>query len=346
MPAVKVLFSTVVRGASEASGEIVRLDWETKRVEAVRVLRRADAASDPNPRGGKRGARGIAVVDGEVIVAEYDSLGVYDPMLERRRDLSHPMMSGVHELHAPDPGTLWLSSTNIDAAVELDLASGEPRRVLWPRESPALQGALGLVPSDVDPSADHRARALSLRHKEDPHHLHLNAVATLDGQPHALLSKVGAVVNLEREEVLLEDHGTLGEGDRGLQGTHNLLFDERDGSAFVNQTYQRNVRVYDVERRKLRAAIDLLRFPWVQRMARRHDRRYWLKRRIRRRLGKGSPNKPLFLRGMDRTGRLLFVGVSPASILCIDLEADRMVDVYQHSTDLRACVHGLKVLPD
>ena len=45
---------------------------------------------------------------------------------------------------------------------------------------------------------------------------------------------------------------------------------------------------------------------------------------------------------MSWTNRL-FVGYSPAAIVSIDLETGEMIDGYQHSTDVRECVHGLRV---
>ena len=40
----------------------------------------------------------------------------------------------------------------------------------------------------------------------------------------------------------------------------------------------------------------------------------------------------------------VFVGVSPASILCINRQNGKLLDVYQFSNDIHVCLHGLKVL--
>ena len=46
----------------------------------------------------------------------------------------------------------------------------------------------------------------------------------------------------------------------------------------------------------------------------------------------------------DRHGDLLFVGLSPASIACINWRTGEFVDGFQFVRDPRACVHGLAVI--
>ena len=58
------------------------------------------------------------------------------------------------------------------------------------------------------------------------------------------------------------------------------------------------------------------------------------------------PPRPLFVRGLDRLGDLLFVGVSPATILCIDEHQGKLVDAYSYSQDVGVCIHGLRVVGD
>ena len=139
-----VYFSTVVRSApSDRGGELVWLDWETKRVKAsVPIAATNPVLVDPNPRGNSRGGRGIAVIDDEVWVASYHSLRVFDRELTPRRDLSHPLMVGLHEIFPTDRGSVWVTSTAIDTALEIDVASDEARRDIWPRESRGLPGPL------------------------------------------------------------------------------------------------------------------------------------------------------------------------------------------------------------
>ena len=41
-------------------------------------------------------------------------------------------------------------------------------------------------------------------------------------------------------------------------------------------------------------------------------------------------------------GDLMYVGFAPAAIVCIDFNTGRMVDVFQYSSDIQVCVHGLR----
>ncbi|WP_263785478.1 hypothetical protein [Salinibacter grassmerensis] len=59
---------------------------------------------------------------------------------------------------------------------------------------------------------------------------------------------------------------------------------------------------------------------------------------------KGSVAEPLFVRGLARREDTLFIGVSPASILQVDVKTGALVDAYQYSSNVHACIHGLAAL--
>ncbi len=333
-----VYFSTVVRSApADHGGELVKLDWERKEVLArVPIAATRPAVVDPNPRGNTRGGRGITILDDGLIVCSFHSLRFFDFDLSPTRDLTHPLMVSLHENVRGENGTLWTSSTAIDAALEVDLATGALVRSVWPRELPGIQAALDVTPLDIDKAADNRARFLGADHYRHPHHLHLNALARLDGDLLALFSKHGVIANLDRDVIVVRD--------KALKGSHNLVVDE-SGLAFVNQTVDRAVCQFDLRtgerRRKIRFADD----PVVRRLARRHDVVFSVRKFLERRgLHPASPPRPLFVRGLVRRRGRLFVGVSPATILELDEGTGRVVDHYVDSRDVRACVHGLEVV--
>src|SRR5438105_11528205 len=105
-----VYFSPVIRSAPlDSGGELVRLDWERKKVLAkVAVIPTDPVIRDPNPRGGTRGGRGILVEDGQVYVASYHTLHVFDRDLQPVRCISNPFFAGLHEL-CWDNGSIWAS---------------------------------------------------------------------------------------------------------------------------------------------------------------------------------------------------------------------------------------------
>ena len=193
-----VYIGTVHRGARVAAGgELVSIDWARKRVRGAVPIhpRNPSLDHDPNPRGNSRGCRGI-VFDGDLVVAsDYHTLRFFDRELRPVRELSHGLMVGIHELCADGDGTVWVTSTELDAALRYDLGSGALLEGYWPRELEPFQQALGLTPLDVDKQADQRAAMLSGKHLEHPSHLHLNAVATWKGEVYALFNSFGAIAN-------------------------------------------------------------------------------------------------------------------------------------------------------
>jgi len=336
---LKGYFTTIVRSAPvPKGGELVKLDWEARRVEARAPIAPHDPEiDDPNPRGNARGGRGIAFAGDEVIAASYHSLEVFDRDLRPRRTITHPLFAGLHEVFLTPRGTLWAASTAIDAALEVDLSTGRDVRQVWPREIPNFQDRLRLEPADVDKTADNRTRWLEKAHSEHRSHLHLNAVGEWNGETLALLNGFGVIVNLDSEKIVLHD--------KRIRGGHNLLIGD-DGTATVNDSLGRTVRVYDLSERRPVRIHKLRAFPEVTRIVRRHDRAFRAKKALRRLGIRLTPPRPLFVRGADRAGDLLFVGLSPASILAIDERRGTVAGLFRYSKDVRVCVHGLRVLPD
>jgi len=332
-------FGTVVRAAPIAEGgELVLLDWATKNVEAKVPIRPRNPTieEDPNPRGNGRGCRGIRQMGDRIVASTYHTLEQYDAELNFVDALSDGLMVGLHEIACTDHGTAWVTSTAIDAAVEYDLNTGERVQAYWPREMDGLQDALGLNPLDIDKRADNRLRYLHPSVTDSASHLHLNAVEVHDGTLYALLNAYGVVANLTTGEVMLQHER--------LQGGHNLVIGD-DGLAIVNDSFGKAVRIYDLDAGELRRTLDLTDYEWVRALIRSEIPAYWGKEALRK-VGflESSVAKPLFVRGLVQRDDTLFVGVSPAAILQIELPTGDLVDAYQYSSDVHVCVHGLAVM--
>ena len=75
-----------------------------------------------------------------------------------------------------------------------------------------------------------------------------------------------------------------------------------------------------------------------------HDILYRIRQILaKRNLYPKIPPRPLFVRGMDLMDSFLFIGVSPASILQIDIQKNKLTDIYTFSNDVNVCVHGIKI---
>src|ERR1700691_4371485 len=112
----EIFFSTVVRSAPTArGGELVRLDWDSKRVIAkTPITSSRPDVHDPNPRGNSRGGRGISFSGDRVHVASYDQIRTFDLDLNAISVVSNGLMVGLHEVLMISEGRLWVSATAID----------------------------------------------------------------------------------------------------------------------------------------------------------------------------------------------------------------------------------------
>lgn len=335
-----VYFTTVLRAAPvEQGGELVKLDWDRKIVlEKVPIVPSSPPVNDPNPRGGTRGGRGILLDNGHVYVASYHSIHVFDSRLQPVQTITHGLLAGLHEL-AWDGQDIWATSTTFDAAIKVD-RSARLVDSWWAREDPVTVNHFNLTPFHIDKAKDNRLFLVGVSDK-GPGHVHLNAVAVLDGRPIILLNKLGCVVALRPTQILIHD--------AGLTGAHNLLVTP-DRRIMINDSQREAVVVYDASGRLVKR-IEFAQYSPVRRIRRRHVVRTQVNR-IARRLLPGwlhkslmanvIISKPVFVRGLCATNRgTVLVGISPATILEIDCDSEKLVDLYCYSDNVNVCVHGL-----
>lgn len=319
---MRVYFTTVIRYAShQKGGELVCLDWQSKCILARRPMMPTDPdLPDVNPRGGTRGGRGILRRDDLLYVATYHSLHIFDQDLTERGRISNYLLVGLHELC--EVGSLiWVASTAIDAAVAVD-THGTIQAIWWSRECKRLQERLGLDSLTIDKTVDNRLLWLDQKHTKSKSHTHLNALCEHRGDLYVLLNRFGVVYNITKNRVLIEDPTII--------GAHNLAFVA--DRCVINDTRGKKVKVYD-ERGVCERTIDLQDYAEI------------------RRIDEAATDadhaaRPLFVRGLHvfDDGRML-VGFSPAAIAEIDLNTGELRDLYQYSTRVRECVHGLLAWP-
>jgi hypothetical protein len=323
--------TVVYRTAPIATGGyLAKVDLDSKRVLAkTPIVPQDPLIPDPNPRGGTRGGRGILVDGDEVYVASYHTIHVFDSDLRPIRQFSNPLFADIHDL-TWDGEYVWASSTALDLAVKVDKQGGTVE--VWsPREDPVVADRFQLGPLPLDLTQDNRLTFLGVAQRQ-PGHSHLNTVSMLNGRPAVLLNSFGCVAQLNPTRVII--------ADPAIRGAHNLV-GAPDGSILICNTHDQSVWAYD-ETGRLRRRIRLAEYPEVRRLQRRFA---W--RRMRVWLAEHSPSyrlsilladgemrasRPLFVRGLCLTGRGSFlVGISPASILEIDLQDYRLRGFHQFS---------------
>ena len=163
----------------------------------------------------------------------------------------------------------------------------------------------------------------------------MNAIASWEGRLYALMHAKGAIVDLTGRRVVYRDPN--------LKKGHNIVM-LGDGLAAVNDTFRTTIRIIDLNEGKLVRSISVRAFPRSQWILARGM--LGTAGRVLRTLGRSaSPQvaRPLFLRGLAIHGGDAFVGLSPATIMQIDLRSGRLKDYFEYSSDVRVCVHGLAI---
>lgn len=330
-------FSTIVRYAppDAQAGELVKLNWENKQViHRTPIESKTLQFVDRNPRGNSRGGRGVAVIGDRIVVAGYCEIQVYDRDLNFLYPITHHLMAGIHEVFHESGDRLWITCTTLNVALLVDLRSGEILQQIWPREISTFQKHWHLDPETIDKNADNRVRLLDsdiFKHKS---HLHFNAISIWYEEKYGLFNRHGAVVNLTREKIVVEDPS--------IKGAHNLLIND-DGLIFIADTRNQGINIYGMNG-KLAKRINLLPFHKARRKA------IWNKvanplRKLASRVGLTQQKivTPFHVRGLDIQSELLYCGISPAAILCLNWKTGKLVDTFDYTDDVRIAIHGLKL---
>lgn len=119
----RVILTTTCRRVSpdQPSGYIYVVD-----LSAGRVLRRSEIIEapwrdrDPNPRGGLRGAKGMAVRSDQIAIANPSMIFRYDADWRYLGLISHPSCAAIHDI-AFDGETIWVSSARNDILFQFHL---------------------------------------------------------------------------------------------------------------------------------------------------------------------------------------------------------------------------------
>lgn len=321
-----IYFNTVRRKRPvKQGGELIQVDWSGKKITKRIPLYPTDPDIDydPNPRGNSRGGKGIIINDREIFVGTYHTILVFDHQLNLKRRITNPLFSNLHEM-CFNGENIWVSCSAIDCAVQINRDGGTVSS-WWPREDRLLQEKYGLWPMDIDKTADNRLKFLHLEVEKKESHTHLNSVVKYGDRTYVLLNRQGAVVQVEPTvKVIIED--------QALRGGHSPAISVDGKRMILCSSFTKNILFYDLESGDLQKKIHLLDFDVIVRL---HEQ------------NPDQPfNKSIFVRGLDIVdSRRILVGISPASILEIDIHNHRLLDFYQYSSDVGDAVHGLVHLP-
>jgi hypothetical protein len=138
------LVSTIIRNTdpSASSGHIYVVDVEKQNVlQRSTIIEPPYKTLDPNPRGGTRGGRGIALGEDQIAIANYSMIFRYSPKWEFLGLISNPLTASIHDTVFQD-GTLWVTSAANDLTLQMDM-EGNILQCLQLRENLSIYGKVG-----------------------------------------------------------------------------------------------------------------------------------------------------------------------------------------------------------
>lgn len=195
---LKIIISTNIRhvNSDQVSGNLYVVDVDKnvilKKTTGIEVPGRK---FDTNSRGGMRGIRGIGYYNGELAIATYSAVHVFNKSWNLLRSITHPSIASIHEIYLCESG-LWVTSTANDILANFSI-NGELLRFFYLRKIPGLKKIFGrskiiLTDSEIlDGKLDFRTRSYNISDKYDS--VHLNSI---DIQPdNTLLLSLGLIVN-------------------------------------------------------------------------------------------------------------------------------------------------------
>ena len=184
---MKVLVTTVVRQSThdEASGFLRMVDLDERRQLSFCAIPEPHfLMHEINPRGGLRGGKGIALLDGLIAIANASHIRLYDYQWKLIRTITHPSCASIHDICARN-GKLWVASTRNDLVLEMDI-EGRIHTIYDYRKDQATMNLLGLKINKCLQLTDHEVREGVVDYRDPRTHKiettntgHLNSIAFL-----------------------------------------------------------------------------------------------------------------------------------------------------------------------
>lgn len=337
----RVVVSTIGRATAvdRASGYVRIVDLERGAVSfKVPVPESRWRAEDPNPRGGTRGARGIAVHGDRFVLGTHEDITVLDSGWRLVHRFTHRLLSSVHDVLADERG-IWVTCTRGDAVVLFGW-SGELEDFWSLGTDKRLARTLGLhLVRPFDPAADFRdprvdlqgfatvglngagwsasgGLLLSLGRIADRRRLSHNPLVRRRRRP--LPPPAYAIVEIPARGSIREpDYSIrLHRRDHSVEApNHNAA--EKGGLLLYNDSNRNALVVWDHVRAREVHAVPI-------------------------------PGDPAFARGLQRIsqGRWLVGSQNPLALHAVDVELGRVVASYDLDGDAEECVYAICELPD
>ncbi len=317
----RVFVTTVLRNSQDnhMTGLLYELDWETRKVLRAIPLALTEGAHFWNPRGANRGGRGMAVMDGTLLVGVAQRILKFDSLLNYLGAIENPNFGSLHGV-AVQGDTIWATSGLHDMIVNID-RNGKCLELWRGHESQKLRRRFFLPRRVINTALDFPAeRFLEDYVRYSAQELfHINALHIEDNAVYASLPRIRSVIRLDPSADGLIERIVF--TDPRLSLGHDLILWEN--RFLINDTHRQSVRVYSRSGR-LEKALDTMLVP--------------LPRRSRIFYSGG------WQRGLAHLHDSVFlVGTSPATVFELDVRNNRIGQVMQIDSDINNSVHNILV---
>jgi hypothetical protein len=198
----RLLITTACRKAKfdEPSGHLYVVDLDNWKVtQRGSIIEPPYREIDPNPRGGFRGGKGIAIFENQIIMANSVCAFRFNKNWELLRIISHPSCSGIHDILIDSDHNLYVTSARNDLLFKFDL-DGNLIEYYYFRQNPANHAINQWVRPEILSIEEIAGGQIDFRdprtHKITSHDsVHINSISQLpDG---SLLTSLGLVVGSE-----------------------------------------------------------------------------------------------------------------------------------------------------
>ncbi len=340
---LRLIATTVVRESirgKQRTGFVYDVDWDDQRVaRRFPVPEPRFPESDDNPRGGVRGGRGVAPTRHGIVVANYDTLSLYDDGWNVLQAFSHPLFVGIHEIDW-DGTHVWATATGIDAILKVAL-DGEAAVAWDPHEERfAKRFRLRKRPHPIDGSVDYRVREAPLLDQ-----CHMNAVTRLGG---SLVVNCGLIRRAKptplriATRLQMRARRRLGAGTRketGLRNSGPSAVVRVDGNGAAELLAQSGPHDFPTHNGQLLDGSRVIVNDSTANAIRLFDLDDG------REVGRvGVPGT--WLRGLERLDdSRVFVGTAPAAVVLVDLGKGTIEQSLQLSRNPNEAIHGLALCP-
>lgn len=336
----RVVVSSIGRGAEleRASGHVRILDLERGVVTfRVPVPESRWRGSDPNPRGGTRGARGVAVHADRFVLGTHEDITILDSSWRLVHRFSHPVLSSVHDVLADERG-VWVACTRGDSLALFDWEGGLEDS--WSLGTDRrLAKALGLhLVRPFDPDADYRDPRIDLQGFAT---LGLNGVGRA-GSGGVLLS-LGRIADRRRRS-----RAPFRRSRRQLAPASFAVVEVPAsgpiGMSSATIVLHRRDRLVDAPNHNAREDGNLLLYNDSNRSA----LVVWDRDAVREVHAVPIPGDPPFARGLERAapGLWLVGSQRPLALHAVDVAEGRIVRTYELGGEPEETVYAICELPD